>query len=99
MKMENKEEKVDIQIEFNYPEEAEQLDLNEYTVEEKIHRYSKFLGKKIPKIVVYFYCPRCSKKAELPQTHGDAFECGKCGLRRQSFGGSPYIWDDKMMGK
>lgn len=48
----------------------------------------KYIKQKI------FYCPNCHKKSEFPQNHGDAYQCGGCGLKRQSYGNSLYIWDD-----
>lgn len=41
-----------------------------------------------------FYCPSCQKKSEFKQNHGDAYQCGNCGLKRQSFGNALYTWED-----
>ncbi len=80
--------------EFKYPSKAEEFNKEEFLKAVSYTKRSVFLNKDIPKIKYIFCCTRCEKEADHEQGHGDAFECGKCGLKRQSFGLGLYIWDD-----
>ena len=76
---------------FRCPSRAEQHLVSDYS--EYITKYSLIVPRKKIHDKTDFKCPRCEKKSEYEQTHGDAFECGKCGLKRQSFGNLLYLWE------
>lgn len=40
-----------------------------------------------------YYCPACAKPNEQYHEHGDAWKC-ECGLNRQVYGNSIYVWYD-----
>lgn len=82
--------------EFDCPENAERLSLSYFTENVKERQFSKLLDKELIKNKKIFYCPRCGKRAEFAQKHGDAYKCGTCGLCRQSFGNELYIWNDEV---
>lgn len=79
---------------FKHPEYAERHNLNDFIKRIKGTKFSEVLEKEVRDIIEIFNCPKCGKKADYKQEHGDAYKCGKCGLNRQSFGLSLYVWDD-----
>lgn len=88
----------DIQIgefqEFEHPENAEHHIKSDFVKYIPIKIHSAILGKDIDDTEEEFHCPKCGKIANEMPEHGNAYKCGNCGLNRQSFGNSLYIWDD-----
>lgn len=82
---------------FNHPEYAEKYTLSEFIKKSKTTKISKFLDRKTQESKDILHCPKCNKEADYEQQHGDAYKCGECGLNRQSFGNSLYIWDDNIL--
>lgn len=37
------------------------------------------------------------ERSENKPEHGNAYQCGKCGTKRQSFGNGLFIWDVNKM--
>lgn len=88
----------DIQIgefqKYEHPVHAEHHHVSNYIKEILSKKSSGLLGKEIDIIIEEFHCPKCGKLADEMPEHGNAYKCGNCGLNRQSFGNSLYIWDD-----
>ena len=80
---------------FNHPNNAEKHTLSDYTKYAKVFKYSKLSMREVTCSKSIFHCPRCGKASNNKQEHGDAYKCGGCGLKRQSFGNALYVWDDK----
>ena len=70
---------------FKYPAIAEFFTLKDFLKPVIYTKRSIFLEKDIQKVKHIFCCPRCNKEADHEQGHGDAYQCGKCGLKRQSY--------------
>jgi ribosomal protein S27AE len=81
-------------MKFKHPDYAEHFVRSDYTSFTSKTYYSEALGRDVEKHIEILHCPRCGKKADNKEDHGDAYKCGKCKLNRQCYGNSIYVWND-----
>ena len=78
---------------FKYPSTAEQYSLSDFEVRTTAVTYSELLGKSFTHDEFKHLCPRCDSEFSVPNSHGDAYQCRHCGLKRQVFGNSLFVWE------